>query len=132
MRLAITSTGKDLTSEVDPRFGRAAYFILIDMDEISNIDNLDKLNEIKYKLIDNMQNLDISQGAGIQAGKTIVDNKVDVVITGNCGPKAFKVLNSAGIKTILNAKGQIRDVILKFKKGELQTSQNPNVNGHWV
>ncbi|PQP34910.1 dinitrogenase iron-molybdenum cofactor biosynthesis protein [Desulfobacteraceae bacterium SEEP-SAG9] len=120
MKVAITSSGKDLTSEVDPRFGRAAYFIIIDPETMEN------------EVVANTQNLNLAQGAGIQAGKTIVDNNVDVVITGNCGPKAFRVLQSANIKTITGVSGRIVDVIARFKDGTLQAAQQPNVEGHWV
>jgi predicted Fe-Mo cluster-binding NifX family protein len=120
MRVAITSSGKDLSSEVDPRFGRAAYFIIVDPETMEN------------EVVENTQNFNLSQGAGIQAGKTIVDNKVDVVITGNCGPKAFQVLRSANIKTITGVTGRIMDAIERFKDGTLETAQQPNVEGHWV
>jgi len=120
MKVAISSSGKELTSEVDPRFGRAAYFIIIDPETMEN------------EAVANTQNLNLAQGAGIQAGKTIVDNNVDVVITGNCGPKAFQVLQSANIKTITGVSGRIIDVIAKFKDGALQAAQQPNVEGHWV
>ena len=120
MRVAITSSGKELTSEIDPRFGRAAYFIIVDPETMEN------------EVVENLQNLNLAQGAGIQAGKTIVDNNVDVVITGNCGPKAFRVLQSANIKIISGVTGPIMDVIAKFKDGTLQAAQQANVEGHWV
>ncbi len=120
MRVAITSSGKELTSEIDPRFGRAAYFIIVDPETMEN------------EVVENTQNLNLAQGAGIQAGKTIVDNNVDVVITGNCGPKAFRVLQSANIKIITGATGRIMDAIAKFKDGTLQAAQQASVEGHWV
>jgi len=120
MRVAITSSGKELTSEIDPRFGRAAYFIIVDPETMEN------------EVVENTQNLNLAQGAGIQAGKTIVDNNVDVVITGNCGPKAFRVLQSANIKIITGVTGPIMDAIVKFKDGTLQATQQANVEGHWV
>ncbi|MEA3428896.1 MAG: NifB/NifX family molybdenum-iron cluster-binding protein [Thermodesulfobacteriota bacterium] len=120
MRVAITSTGKALSSDSDPRFGRAAYFIIVDPETM------------EYDVVENSQNLDLPHGAGIQAGKTIVDNKVFVVITGNCGPNAFKVLQSAGIKIAIGAKGLVSDVIAQYKKGELEIIKDANVEGHWV
>jgi len=111
---------KELTSEIDPRFGRAAYFIIVDPETMEN------------EVVENTQNLNLAQGAGIQAGKTIVDNNVDVVITGNCGPKAFRVLQSANIKIITGVTGPIMDAIVKFKDGTLQATQQANVEGHWV
>jgi predicted Fe-Mo cluster-binding NifX family protein len=78
------------------------------------------------------QSLDLPQGAGIQAGQMIVKNKVDALITGNCGPKAFQVLQKAGVKIFTGAGGSVRDAVLQYKKGELKQAQNPNVEGHWV
>ena len=120
MKLAITSTGKELDSNLDPRFGRAAYFIMVDPKTMA------------FEVVENSQNLNLSWGAGIQASKTIVDNHVDVLITGNCGPKAFMVLERAGIKIVTGASGTITENIDKFKKGELQPSASSNVNGHWM
>ncbi len=120
MKVAITSTGKDLSSDMDPRFGRAAYFIIVDPETM------------EYDTVENSQNLNLPQGAGIQAGKTIVDNKADVVITGNCGPKTFKVLQSAGIKIAIGAKGLVSDTIAQYKNGELEITRDANVEGHWV
>lgn len=120
MKIAVTSTGKELTSDVDPRFGRAAYFIIVDS------------ATLEFEVIENTQNLNLPQGAGIQAGKTILNSKAEVLITGNCGPKAFKVLNEAKIKIITAAKGRVIDVVQKYKNGNLKTSQEANVEGHWV
>ena len=120
MNIAITSEGKDLDSKVDPRFGRAAYFIIVDPETMA------------FEVVENSQSLDLPQGAGIQAGKTIVDQKVDVLLTGNCGPKAFKVLQTAGVKVMTGVAGQVRDVLLQFKNNELKETEQANVDGHWV
>ena len=120
MKIALTSTGKDLTSEMDPRFGRAAYFIVVDPESL------------EYEVVENDENVHLSQGAGIQAGKTIVDKGAEVLITGFCGPKAFKVLESAGIKTIVGVKGRIKDVIESYNSGKYKETNTPNVDGHWV
>ncbi|GBC60364.1 dinitrogenase iron-molybdenum cofactor biosynthe sis protein [Desulfonema ishimotonii] len=120
MNIAITSVDRDLSSALDPRFGRAKYFIIVDSETMS------------YRVVENEQNLNLPQGAGIQAGKTIVENNVDVLITGNCGPKAFKVLESADIDVIIGAKGSVKDVVSQYKAGELQPTDNANVEGHWI
>jgi predicted Fe-Mo cluster-binding NifX family protein len=120
MKIAVTSTGPDIKSEMDPRFGRAAYFIIVDPDTM------------EYSVVENSQNMNLTQGAGIQAGKTIVDNGAEVLITGYCGPKAFMVLENAGIKTISGAKGRVEDIIRDFKEGKLKETQAPNVDGHWA
>ena len=120
MKLAITSTGSELDSNLDPRFGRAAYFIIVDPGATA------------YEVVENSQNLNLSQGAGIQAGKTIVDNHVDVLITGHCGPKAFKVLQKAGVKVMTGAGGTVINAIAQFNNGELEISAEADVEGHWV
>ncbi len=120
MKIAVTSNGNDLSAKVDPRFGRCNHFIVIDSDSMA------------FDVLDNKQSLDLPQGAGIQAGKTIADAKVDVLITGNCGPKAFTVLERAGIQVVTGADGTITEVVQKFKKGEFQSATGANVNGHWM
>lgn len=120
MKLAITSTGKELISDLDPRFGRAKYFILVDAESL------------EYEVVENKQNLNSPQGAGIQAAKTIVDRKADVLISGNCGPKAFHVLSAAGVKVVTGAKGRVMDGITQYGSGRLHEAAEANVEGHWV
>ena len=120
MKIAITSTGKELDSNLDPRFGRADYFIIVDPETKA------------LEVVENSQNLNLPQGAGIQAGKTIIDHHIDVLVTGHCGPKAFKVLQQAGVKVMTGAAGTVADAIAQFSSGELETSAEADVEGHWV
>jgi len=120
MKLAISSTGKELNSNLDPRFGRAAYFIILDAETMD------------FEAVENTQNLNLPQGAGIQAGKAIADHHVDALITGHCGPKAFKVLQNAGVKIVTGAGGKVADAVEQFIKGELTLSADADVEGHWV
>lgn len=120
MKIAVSSSGKNLTSPVDPRFGRAAFFVIVDSE------NMD------FKVIDNVQQLNLPQGAGIQAAQTVATERVDAVITGNCGPKAFRVLQAAGIPVVTGAKGKIDVVIERYIQGELETAGEANVESHWV
>jgi len=119
MKIAVTSTGTELTSEMDPRFGRAAYFLIVDPDTLD------------FEPVENSQNINLPQGAGIQAGKTVSDKNVDAVITGNCGPKAFRTLQAAGIKVVTDVNGRVIDAVLKFKNGELEEASEANVERHW-
>ena len=119
MKIIFSSAGKDLDSEVDPRFGRAQNFLLVDSDTG------------EYEAIDNAQNVNMMSGAGIQTAETVVNSGAEVVITGHCGPKAFRTLNAAAIKIVIGAEGKIRDALDKFKKGEYQYTDSPNVQGHW-
>jgi len=120
MKIAISSTGKTLDSNVDLRFGRAAGFIIYDLDSES------------YEYVDNVQNLEAVQGAGIQAAQTIVNQNVEALITGHCGPKAFKVLTTADIKIYTGVEGTIKHAVEKFKNNELQQTLSADVEGHWV
>ncbi|MBW1848043.1 MAG: NifB/NifX family molybdenum-iron cluster-binding protein [Deltaproteobacteria bacterium] len=119
MKIAVTSTGKELASEMDPRFGRAAYFLIVDPETM------------EFETVENSQNINLPQGAGIQAGQTIADKKVDTLVTGNCGPKAFRILQAANIKVITGISGRVIDAVEKFKNGELKQTDQANVEGHW-
>lgn len=120
MKIAITSTGKELDSEVDLRFGRAQGFIIYDV--VTH----------EYNFVNNVQNLEAAQGAGIQAAQNVVNQDVEVLITGHCGPKAFKVLSAADIKIYVGAEGTIGEVIDKFTNNKLEQAASPDVEGHWV
>ena len=119
MKIAISTSGNNLEAAVDPRFGRAAGFIICDTETG------------KFEYIDNKQNLQAMQGAGIQAAKTVVDSGAKAVITGHCGPKAFMTLKSAGIAIYTGAAGTGSEMLDKFKRGELAESHQADVQGHW-
>ncbi|HOY63152.1 MAG TPA: NifB/NifX family molybdenum-iron cluster-binding protein [bacterium] len=119
MKIAITSKGNTVDSPVDPRFGRAAGFMVCDIDT----------GECAYK--DNAQNLSASQGAGIQSAKNVADSGVSAIVTGHCGPKAFSALKAAGIKIYTGAEGTVAENIEKFKAGSVKEIDNADVEGHW-
>ena len=120
MKIAITATGKDMASDVDLRFGRAKYFIVVDTDTDTSTAH------------DNTQNLNAAQGAGIQAGQTVAGLGAQAVVTGNVGPKAFRTLIAAGIKVYLSPPATVTDTVRKFRAGELQEVTAANVDGHWA
>jgi predicted Fe-Mo cluster-binding NifX family protein len=120
MKVAVTSQGRELSSPVDPRFGRAKYFLVVDTESDG------------FKAIDNAQNLKAPQGAGIQAGKRVVDLNVDAVITGHVGPKAFATLLAGGVMVYLCAQGVVGKAVEQFKAGKLKPSDANDVEGHWV
>jgi predicted Fe-Mo cluster-binding NifX family protein len=119
MKIIVTASGETLDSPVDPRFGRAEAFILFD-DETGD-----------FEALNNSTNRDLAQGAGIQAAA--LASKVDAkcVITGHCGPKAFRALEAAGVEVFVGAKGTIREALDRFKAGELESASEPNAEGHW-
>jgi predicted Fe-Mo cluster-binding NifX family protein len=120
MKVAVTAVEKDLTSQVDPRFGRAKYIIVVDT-ETGN-----------FSINDNTLNLNAAQGAGIQTGRNVANLGVEAVITGNVGPNAYKTLNAAGVKIFLSEKQTVLEAIESFKGGKLKEADNANVEGHWI
>lgn len=119
MKIAVTAMGKDLDAEVDPRFGRAVFLVILD-------DNGNLL-----EVVDNSSNRDAMRGAGIQAGKILADKKVDTLLTGYCGPNAFRTLKAAGIKVGLEQTGTVREAFERFKRDEVDFADQPNVEAHW-
>jgi len=115
MKLCITSQADSLDAEVDMRFGRCQYFLLIDSDTL------------EFEAIKN-PNISSGGGAGVKAGQLMVDRGVEVVITGNVGPNAFEVLRAAQIEIIVGVSGRVREVIERYKRGEFNSAQGPNVN----
>ncbi len=120
MRIAVSSQGMDLTSKVDQRFGRAPYFLIFDTDDES------------LEVVKNGQNVNAAQGAGIQAAESIAAKNVDIVVTGNLGPKAFQALNATGIKTALLTSGTVSEAIELARNNKLELCNKANVEGHWM
>jgi predicted Fe-Mo cluster-binding NifX family protein len=120
MKVAITSQGEKMDSMVDKRFGRAKWFIVVDTETGD------------YQAVSNEQNLNAGQGAGIQAAENVSRYDVKAVITGHCGPKAFKTLKAAGIKIFNGAGGTVSEAFDKFKKGEFAETAGADVEGHWL
>jgi predicted Fe-Mo cluster-binding NifX family protein len=119
MKIAVTSKGKDLDSEVDPRFGRAAYILIVDTDSFA------------FEALDNSDNVNAFKGAGIQAAVMVSDKGAEVLLTGFCGPNAFKTVNAAKIKVVNDVSGTVRDAVNAFKDGKCKFADQANVEGHW-
>jgi len=119
MKIAISSTGKTLEEEIDPRFGRCAYFLIV------NIEN----KEIKeVKAIENTAKAQ-SGGAGITAGEIVANQDVKAIITTNLGPRAFEIFDQFKIK-VYSGQGKIKDVVNEFIKGNLKELSNANGPQH--
>lgn len=119
MKVAVTSKGKTIESEVDPRFGRAAFFLIVDTESFD------------FEVVDNSENLNAFKGAGIQAATAVSQKGADVLLTGFCGPNAFKTLNAAGVKVINDAKGTVKDTVEAFNNGDFSFADDANTDGHW-
>ena len=120
MKIAVTTQGNDLSAQIDSRFGRAPRFLIVDTETM------------RFDVAPNTQSLDLAQGAGIQSAQNILVHKPDVVLTGNCGPKAFKVLRAAGVKVVVGVKGKIADAVHDYIDGKYAEATEANVEGHWV
>jgi predicted Fe-Mo cluster-binding NifX family protein len=105
MKIAIAATGKDLESDINPRFGRAPFFLIVD--------SKTKEKKTVVNTIDNR-----SSGVGITAGNLVLEEGIDVVITTNIGPETFKLFEEGGI-TIYQAKGKIKDAVQQLVRGKL-------------
>ena len=120
MKIAITAQGEQMQSPVDPRFGRAKWFVVIDTETGA------------FEVVDNKKNFNAAQGAGIQAGRNVAELGAEAVVTGNMGPKAFATLKAAGISVYVGAEGTVQEALDRFKAGALESAQGANVEGHWM
>lgn len=119
MKIAVTSTGQDLDAPVDPRFGRAAYILIVDTESLD------------FEVLDNAVNVNAFKGAGIQAATMISEKNAGVLLTGYCGPNAFKALEAARIKVAGNVSGTVREAVAAFTAGQVAYVSEPNAQGHW-
>lgn len=120
MKVAVTAQDKTFSSEMDLRFGRTKWLIVVDTESGD------------FNAYDNAVNLNAAQGAGIQTGQNIANLDVEAVITGNVGPNAFKTLNAAGVKIFLSQKQTVAEAVESFKAGKLKEVDRANVEGHWA
>jgi len=118
MKICVTSQGDNLDSQVDPRFGRCQYFIIVDTDTL------------EFKAVKN-QNINGMGGVGVQSGQLMAEENVKAVLTGNVGPNAFRTLQAAEIDVINGVSGTIKDAIEKYNQGQLKSTKDPNVNSHF-
>lgn len=119
MKIAITAKGRTLQDAVDPRFGRAAFILLVDTESM------------EFESIDNSANINAFKGAGIHAATMICNRGADVLLTGYCGPNAYKTASAGGVKIVGDVSGTVEEAVEKFKQGELHYSDAPNAEAHW-
>jgi len=118
MKIAVTSTGPTLDDNVEARFGRCPYFLIIDIDTM------------QYEAIEN-PNIAVGGGAGIQSAQLMSEKGVTTVLTGNCGPNAFNVFGQAGVQVIVGVSGPVRSAVEQFKTGTFSSASGPNVASHF-
>jgi predicted Fe-Mo cluster-binding NifX family protein len=118
MKVAVSSNGEDLNAQLDPRFGRCAYFLVVNPDDMS------------FEAFNN-ESAAQGGGAGIQAAQFLASQRVEAVITGNCGPNAVQTLSAAGIELFGGQTGTVRKVVERFKKGNLHPTNEATVDSHF-
>jgi predicted Fe-Mo cluster-binding NifX family protein len=118
MKIAVSSTGPALNDEIDARFGRCSYFLIVDPDSW------------EFEAVRN-PNTAVGGGAGIQSAQLMGNKGVSVVLTGNCGPNAFQTFDAAGIRVITGVSGSIRQAVENYKSGKLNDVSSPNVESHF-
>jgi predicted Fe-Mo cluster-binding NifX family protein len=120
MKIAFSTSGTTLDAPLDNRFGRAPRFLIYDLDNKS------------FDVVDNRQSLDSAQGAGIQSAETVARQGVKALVSGHCGPKAFRVLQAAGVKIYNSDATTVSDALEKYISGTLAEAGSADVEGHWV
>ena len=114
-KIAVSGEGPGLDNALDPRFGRAAGFIIVD------------LQTLGFEFLDNGCGQAMAQGAGIQAAETVAASGAGAVLTGYVGPKAFRALQAAGIKVVQNLGNiTVRQAVEQFRRGEIVWADGPN------
>ena len=120
MKVAFTTSGNDLAAPLDSRFGRAPRFLIYD------------LNNETFEVIDNKQNLNAAQGAGIQSAETVARLGAKALVTGHCGPKAFRVLSAAGVKIYTTEAPTVAAALDQYRLGKLVEARSADTEGHWA
>jgi len=117
MRVAVSSTGNSLDSQVDPRFGRCQVILVVDTETL------------KVEALSNAS-IGVAHGAGVGAAQVVASKGINAVITGSVGPNAFSALNAAGIKVYTGVNGTVRDAVERLNRGEITETAGPTVGGH--
>jgi len=118
MKVAVSSNGNNLDARLDPRFGRCAFFLVVNSDDMS------------FEAFNN-ESAAQGGGAGIQAAQFLASQGVDAVITGNCGPNAVQTLSAAGIELFADQAGTVKAVVERFVKGNLRPANEATVDSHF-
>jgi len=120
VKIAFTTSGNDLNAPLDSRFGRAPKFLLFDLESGT------------FEVIDNEKNLNAAQGAGIQSAETVVRSGAKFLVTGHCGPKAFRALLAAGVRIFNADSATVAEALEQYRAGKLAEAKSADVEGHWA
>jgi predicted Fe-Mo cluster-binding NifX family protein len=118
MKIAVTTSGSELSSQVEPRFGRCPNFLIVNTETM------------EFEVVPNSA-VGSAHGAGIGAAQTVASKGVGAVLTGNVGPNAYSALAASGIKVIAGVSGTVGDAVKRFNSGDYQSTSEPSVGGHF-
>ena len=118
MKIAVSSSGKNLDSQIDPRFGRCAYFLIVDTDDMN------------FEAFDN-ESIALGGGAGIQAAQFVASKGAKAILTGNVGPNAVKTLGAAGVEVFVGQNGTVREALERYKGGNQESTRKASVADHY-
>ena len=116
MKIAASASGTDLNSQINPRFGRCDYLLIINTDDMS------------FDICPN-EFMNMSSGAGTQLAALAASKGVEAVLTGNCGPKAMDVFNSQNIRVITGVSGTVAEAVEGFKSNSQDSGVPANPSG---
>ena len=117
MKIAVTSTGSSLSSKVDLRFGRAAFFMIVDTETMD------------FTAVENEHA--IAGAAGVDSAKFLIDQSVEAVLTNHCGPNAERILSAVGVKIYTGLTGTVTEAVELFICGKLTAAEGPSVQSHF-
>lgn len=120
MKVVFTTSGDSLESPLDTRFGRAARFLVYDLDTDT------------FEVIDNQDQVAMAHGAGVQAAGMVARLAPSAIVTGHCGPKAFRVLTSAGVQVYNSDAATVAEALEQYRSGKLPQALTSDVGGHWA
>lgn len=120
MKIAFTATEPKLSATLDFRFGRALGFLIVDTET----------GETSY--VPNEQNLNAAQGAGVQAAQNVASSGAKALVTGHCGPKAFRILSASDIAIYNTEAVSVQEALDLFQNNQLTKAERADVEGHWI
>ncbi|MBL7064903.1 MAG: NifB/NifX family molybdenum-iron cluster-binding protein [Anaerolineae bacterium] len=114
MKVVVTAQGADLDALATPVFGRCPMYVFVDTETM------------EFEAVENPA-IAAAGGAGIQAAQFVIEHGAQAVVTGNVGPNAFNVFQSANVPIYLFGGGTVRQAVEAYKAGGLQPVSGANV-----
>jgi predicted Fe-Mo cluster-binding NifX family protein len=119
MKICVTAKTNSIEAQIDPRFGRCAYFLIVDPETM------------QFEAVSN-ESQNLTGGAGIQSAQTLANKGVKVLLTGNVGPNAFQALSAANIEIVAGVSGSVKEAVEQYKQGKLTKTKAPTVGEHFT